>query len=64
MRYEYKCECGVVEVDQSIKDDALDECPECGNKEGFERIVTGGAGFVLDSSGWARSGYDSEVADY
>tara|TARA_B100001059_G_C17794817_1_gene562398 strand:- start:990 stop:1196 length:207 start_codon:yes stop_codon:yes gene_type:complete len=63
MKYEYKCEkCGVVEVHQTIKDDALEECPKCGqcgrgkNKKFFQRIISGG-GFLLDDSGWYGSGY-------
>ena len=64
MRYDYQCKCGIVEVNQSIKDDALEECPECGNKEDFQRIVTGGGGFILEDGGvgWARdSGYSGFV---
>lgn len=63
MKYEYNCEkCGVVEVHQSIKDYALEECPKCGqcgkgiNKKYFQRIISGG-GFLLDDSGWYSSGY-------
>lgn len=51
MLYDYLCEeCGykMIDVYQSIKDDALKTCPSC-NKDGLNRIVYGGiASFVKD----------------
>jgi putative FmdB family regulatory protein len=70
MTYEYKCKkCGILEVQQKMSEDTLEECPRCGmtgeeNKEDFQKICSGGSGFVLDGSGWARTGYQREEADY
>lgn len=54
-RYDYECpKCGVFEVSQSMKDDALDACPTCG--EGVKRLISGGAltirRIVDDDSYW------------
>jgi len=48
--YEYECSrCGLAfEKQQSIKDEPLKECPECGGN--VRKIVSGGAGFILKSS--------------
>lgn len=51
MLYDYLCdECGhkMIDVYQSIKDDALKTCPSC-QKESLNRVVYGGiASFVKD----------------
>lgn len=61
MRYDYECEkCGEMEIEQSMSDDKLTECPECGSKE-FEKIIKN-CNFVLKDGGtcgWARDGYSS-----
>jgi|AntRauTorckE6833_2_1112554.scaffolds.fasta_scaffold11719_2 putative FmdB family regulatory protein len=48
MKYKYKC--GNCEehksIHQSIKDDAVDECPDCGSKD-FNRVITGGSGLLF-----------------
>jgi putative FmdB family regulatory protein len=55
--YEYKCDCGeVFATHQSITDDSLPQCPECGEKT-VKRCISTGTGFVLAGSGWARDGY-------
>jgi putative FmdB family regulatory protein len=50
MIYKYKCEgCDEVkELEQSIKDDPVDECPDCGS-ENFKRVITGGSGVLFKS---------------
>jgi putative FmdB family regulatory protein len=46
--YLYECEnCGRFEEFQNIKDDALDECPECGKK--VKRII-GSPGVIFKGS--------------
>jgi putative FmdB family regulatory protein len=51
MLYDYYCEeCGneLKDVQQSIKDDALITCPDCG-KDALNRVIYGGIGcFVKD----------------
>ena len=52
--YTYDCvSCGDIEVDQSIKDDKLTECPACG--EHVERVITS-TSFVLKGGGWFDKG--------
>jgi len=45
--YEYECEqCGhEFEVQQSIKDEPIKECPKCDGK--VHRLISGGSGFIL-----------------
>lgn len=60
MTYEYVCtSCGHEwEADQSIKDPALKQCPEC-LAETAKRQVSGGTGFVLKGGGWYADLYGS-----
>ena len=54
--YEYKREDGTrFEVTQSIKDDALEKCPETGQK--VRRVISGGGGVVYKGSGWYVTDY-------
>jgi putative FmdB family regulatory protein len=52
MLYDYVCaECHheMIDVHQSIKDDALVTCPQCG-QDALQRVVYGGLGaFVKDA---------------
>jgi putative FmdB family regulatory protein len=56
--YEHKCpECGYeFEIERPISDKKLVPCPECGAIR-TERLVSGGAGFVLVGDRWAKDGY-------
>jgi putative FmdB family regulatory protein len=56
--YEYQCKAcqHTWEADQSIKDDALKDCPECKEPEA-KRLVSGGTGFQLQGKGWSSDGY-------
>lgn len=58
--YEYKCRSceHQFEVIQSIKDDALSECPECGKDEA-ERQISGGGGLIFKGSGFYITDYRS-----
>ena len=58
--YEYGCtNCGHQwEAFQSIKDDALKTCPNCG-EDSAKRLVSGGAGFILKGGGWYSDLYAS-----
>ncbi len=57
--YEYACEnekcqhCW--ETVQSMKDDALKECPVC--KEQTAKRLISGSSFVLKGGGWASTNY-------
>lgn len=54
--YEYKREDGsTFEIKQSINDDALDICPETGQK--VKRIISGGGGVVYKGDGWYVTDY-------
>ncbi len=55
--YEYKCSsCNhFFEEFQSIIENPVEKCPECGEKP--ERIISGGAGFVLKGTGFYQTDY-------
>jgi putative FmdB family regulatory protein len=51
--YEYACtSCGNEwEAEQSIKDNALTECPKC-HEQTAKRQISRGTGFILKGGGW------------
>jgi putative FmdB family regulatory protein len=54
--YEYKREDGTTfEIKQSINDDALEKCPETGQK--VKRVISGGGGVVYKGEGWYVTDY-------
>lgn len=59
--YTYKCEVhGEFEEMHSITEQ-LEECPKC-KEEGkagqkVTRLISGGGGFILQGSGWAKDNY-------
>lgn len=54
--YEYECKkCGVFDVEQSIKDDALKRCPKCRCK--VERLISA-SNFSLRGGGWYSDAYE------
>lgn len=57
MTYEYACtSCNHEwESEQSIKDEPLKVCPNCG-KETAKRLISKSS-FVLQGSGWAKDNY-------
>lgn len=59
--YKYRREDGTTfTIRQKITADALEECPETGQK--VERVITGGMGFQLKGGGWYEGGYASTDA--
>jgi len=63
LTFEYGCgQCGIVEVQQSMKDDKLVACPKCTSTD-FQRLITGGNGFQLKGDGWAADGYTAKSKD-
>ncbi len=58
--YDYMCEvCGEFEVQQSMTDPPLENCPECGGR--VRRLVSGGTGFIMKGQGGSRSHCDRET---
>jgi putative FmdB family regulatory protein len=55
--YEYECGgCGLrFERRQPITEEPITECPECHGK--VQRLISGGAGFILGGSGYGRAGH-------
>lgn len=54
--YKYKREDGsTFEIRQSINEDALEECPETGQK--VKRVISGGGGVVYKGDGWYVTDY-------
>jgi putative FmdB family regulatory protein len=62
LTYTYICEgCKhEIDIEQSIKDDALSElqCTECGSK--LHRSISGLGNFVLKGNCWAKDSYSSK----
>ncbi len=58
--YDYKCKkCGhQFEHFQSMNDEPLDVCPECGGK--VERLIGTGAGLIFKGSGFYATDYRSD----
>ncbi len=49
--YDYQCKsCGHFEVTQSIKDDALTDCPTCGSS--VQRLISNNVGIIFKGSGF------------
>ncbi len=59
--YDYRCEACEHEFEefQSIKDDPLKDCPECG-KPKLRRLLGTGAAIVFKGSGFYQTDYRSE----
>ncbi len=55
--YEYKClECGIhFERFQSMTDEPVKTCPECGGK--VKRLIGAGAGIIFKGSGFYETDY-------
>ena len=61
--YDYECaKCGQMEIFQSMREDALTKCPECGSKR-FSRLISGGAGVIFKGEGFWETDYNRS-ADY
>lgn len=59
--YDYKCDnCGhEFEIFQSMKDDKLTLCPECGKKK-LKRLIGGGSGLIFKGSGFYLTDYKNK----
>ena len=59
--YEYKCEnCNYeFEALQSMKDEPLRKCPNCG-KNKLKKLISGGAGFIFKGSGFYQTDYKNK----
>jgi len=55
--YEYECkECGYLfEVSQSMFDEPIEECPQCGGR--VQRIIGTGIGVIFKGSGFYATDY-------
>ncbi len=58
--YDYKCDsCGYqFEAFQSMKDNPLTTCPDCGGS--VQRLIGGGNGFIFKGSGFYITDYRSK----
>ena len=55
--YEYRCpRCGTLEINHSIAEPARSACPLCRAK--VTRLVSGGSGFLLDTTAFWEMGRD------
>ena len=62
--YEYKCDnCGhLFDFYQSMNDDKLTKCPECG-KETLKRLIGTGGGLIFKGSGFYLTDYKDKPAE-
>ncbi|MBW7889336.1 MAG: zinc ribbon domain-containing protein [Bacteroidetes bacterium] len=62
--YQYKCSlCGYeFEEFQSMKEEALQQCPEC-QRIGLRRLIGGGAGMIFKGSGFYLTDYKGGKKD-
>lgn len=62
--YVYECQnCGDrFEEFQSISAEPLNICKLCKNGP-VKRLISGGAGFILQGGGWYKDGYGSKVPE-
>ena len=57
--YDYECpKCGVFEYFQSMKDEPLKKCPECGSN--VRRLIGTGGGLIFKGSGFYITDYRSD----
>lgn len=63
--YDYKCEScqHTFEVFQSIKDEPLKKCPNCG-KDKLKKLITGGAGLIFKGSGFYLTDYKNKNSSH
>ena len=63
--YEYICDnCNhEFEKFQSIKDEPLTKCPECG-KNKLRKVISGGAGVIFKGSGFYQTDYKNKSKGY
>ena len=59
--YEYRCgECGYeFELFQSMTEDPVSKCPQCG-QDAVERLISAGAGLIFKGSGFYITDYRSD----
>ena len=59
--YEYRCQfCHeYTEAFQKMSDAPLTKCPHC-DKEGLQRVVSGGAGVIYKGEGWYVTDYSKK----
>ena len=62
--YDYRCdECGhEFETYQSMKDEKLTKCPNCG-KESLKRLIGSGSGLIFKGSGFYLTDYKNKTTD-
>lgn len=59
-KYTYECKlCGVMEIEHSIKDEALQKCPKCGNMN-IVRLIGKSVGVVFKGSGFYQTDYKNK----
>ena len=61
--YQYRCDkCHhQAEIFQSIMDEPLSKCPDCG-QDAMKRMISGGAGIIFKGSGFYSKDYGGKNA--
>lgn len=62
--YDYRCEkCGhFFEIFQTMKEDKLTKCPECG-EEALKRLIGTGSGLIFKGSGFYLTDYKNKPSE-
>jgi putative FmdB family regulatory protein len=62
-KYDYMCKhCGEMEIEQSIKENALTECPKCGSNL-FKKMVSKNTSILFKGSGFYDTDYKIKKGD-
>ena len=61
--YNYKCNKCEIEfsIFQSINDDRLNRCKQCGTYNSIHRIITGGTGMIFKGDGFYITDYKKNI---
>jgi len=59
--YDYFCKVcqKEFEIERSISDDSIVECPEC-KVACSNRLISSSTPFILNGGGWAKEGYEKK----
>ena len=59
--YQYKCfDCNkVFDIEQSMKDEPIEVCPECEGQ--LKRVISGGSGVLFKESNTCYSNYSTKI---
>jgi len=61
--YTYECKtCGKMDIEHSIKDNAISICPKCGSNT-FKRLIGDNTGVIFKGSGFYETDYKQKRSE-